>query len=149
MVKGTASDNRQVTKVTWVTDRGGSGTAQGTTSWSASIPLQAGVNKITVRAVDDRGKEGQDTVTVTLTTPPSSNGPITLFWSWEGTGESFQVERCMQTAQGCLMAFLTTRALTERQWTDTAVQAAQRYCYRLTVVTQGTHGEYSNTLCST
>ncbi len=33
---GTASDNVGVTQVTWVNDRGGSGTATGTTSWSVS-----------------------------------------------------------------------------------------------------------------
>ena len=31
---GTASDNVGVTQVTWTNDRGGSGTASGTTNWS-------------------------------------------------------------------------------------------------------------------
>jgi hypothetical protein len=35
-VSGTASDNVGVTQVSWVNDRGGSGTATGTTSWSVS-----------------------------------------------------------------------------------------------------------------
>src|SRR4029077_1453184 len=38
---GTAADNVGVTSVTWVNNRGGSGTAAGTTSWSVSgIALQ-------------------------------------------------------------------------------------------------------------
>src|SRR5581483_7224593 len=46
---GAASDNVGVTQVSWVTDKGGSGTASGTTSWSvASVPLQSGQNTITV-----------------------------------------------------------------------------------------------------
>jgi hypothetical protein len=35
-IGGTASDNVGVTQVSWVNDRGGSGTATGTTSWSVS-----------------------------------------------------------------------------------------------------------------
>src|SRR5262249_22558490 len=42
---GTASDTVGVTQVTWANNRGGSGTATGTTSWTASgIGLQAGTN---------------------------------------------------------------------------------------------------------
>src|SRR5207237_1408701 len=40
-VGGTAADNVRVTQVTWTNSRGGSGTATGTTSWTASgIALQ-------------------------------------------------------------------------------------------------------------
>src|SRR2546427_8642260 len=42
---GTASDNVGVTQVTWTNSAGGSGTATGTTSWTASgIVLQPGTN---------------------------------------------------------------------------------------------------------
>ena len=55
------------TSVTWVNNRGGSGTAIGTTSWSvANIALQAGVNVITVSANDAQGNAGGDTLTVTV-----------------------------------------------------------------------------------
>ena len=70
---GTAGDNVGVTQVRWVSDRGGSGVASGTTSWSASgIPLLSGSNVITVTAVDAAGNAGTDslTVTYTVTTPP-------------------------------------------------------------------------------
>jgi predicted xylose isomerase-like sugar epimerase len=68
-VGGTASDNVGVTQVTWANDRGGSGTASGTTSWSvSSIALQTGTNIITIRARDAAGNQGTDVVTVTRST---------------------------------------------------------------------------------
>jgi hypothetical protein len=52
--------------VTWNNSRGGSGTATGTTSWNANnIPLQNGVNVITVTAYDAANNPGSDTLTVT------------------------------------------------------------------------------------
>ena len=65
---GTASDDFDVTEVTWSNDRGGSGTASGTTSWSiASLALQSGVNTITVAARDAAGHRGSDVIVVTRT----------------------------------------------------------------------------------
>ncbi len=71
---GTASDNVGVTQVTWANSRGGSGTATGTTSWTASgIALQIGTNVLTVTARDAAGNTKTASLTVTLsdTTPPS------------------------------------------------------------------------------
>ncbi len=68
---GTASDTIGVTQVTWSNSQGGSGTASGTTSWSASgIALQAGTNVLTVTARDGAGNTASATLTVTYT-PPS------------------------------------------------------------------------------
>jgi hypothetical protein len=54
-VKGTASDNVGVTKVTWQSTAA-SGTATGTNNWTAgSIPLLVGDNTIVVRAYDAAG----------------------------------------------------------------------------------------------
>jgi hypothetical protein len=54
-VKGTASDNVAVAKVTWQAV-GSSGTATGTGNWAAgSIPLYVGDNSIVVRAYDAAG----------------------------------------------------------------------------------------------
>lgn len=64
---GTASDDTGVSEVTWVNSAGGSGTATGTTSWSATIPLTAGSNVITVTAADAAENEGTDVITVTYT----------------------------------------------------------------------------------
>jgi hypothetical protein len=68
-LSGTASDNVGVTQVTWVNDRGGSGTASGTTSWSANnIALQSGANVITVTAKDAANNSSTDVLTVTSST---------------------------------------------------------------------------------
>jgi hypothetical protein len=65
---GTASDNIGVSQVTWSNDRGGSGTASGTTSWSVvGAVLQSGVNIITVTARDGANNSSTDTITVTYT----------------------------------------------------------------------------------
>jgi len=84
---GTASDNVGVTSVVWVNDRGGNGTASGTTNWAISnVPLQEGNNEITVTAHDAAGNTAADTLTVTYT-PPS--GTYTEeFGSATGTGTS-------------------------------------------------------------
>jgi hypothetical protein len=74
-VSGTASDNVGVTQVTWANDRGGNGTATGTTSWSASMALQSGANVITVTVRDAAGNTASDTLTVTYT-PPDSTAPV-------------------------------------------------------------------------
>ena len=63
---GTASDGGGVTRVTWTNNRGGSGTATGTTSWSAMLTLQPGVNVLTVTARDAENNTASDTLTVTL-----------------------------------------------------------------------------------
>ena len=70
---GTASDNVGVTQVTWSNNRGGSGTASGTTAWSITgIALQSGANLITVVAYDAAGNTNQAALTVTYdTTPPT------------------------------------------------------------------------------
>jgi len=74
-IAGTASDTTSVSQVTWVNDRGGNGTAVGTTSWStASIGLQGGTNVITLTAHDAAGNTNIDTLTVTYT-PPDTLAP--------------------------------------------------------------------------
>ena len=149
LIGGTARDNVGVITVTWRNTRGGSGTAEGTTSWFAMVPLQAGTNEITCTAVDAAQHTRTDVLTVSVMSPPPPPGPITLEWSYDGTtGDVFQIERCTITPETCPMGPLTSVGLVERQWIDTAVAAESDYCYRLAVVTQGQLGAYSNTLCS-
>jgi hypothetical protein len=62
---GTATDNVGVKTVTWATNTGGSGTASGTTQWSATVPLLVGSNTVTVRASDAAGNIGWRSVVVT------------------------------------------------------------------------------------
>jgi hypothetical protein len=67
-VNGTATDDAAISSVTWANDRGGSGTATGTTSWSATnIPLQAGTNVINVTVQDASGSRVTTSFTVTVT----------------------------------------------------------------------------------
>ncbi|MDX2043330.1 MAG: BACON domain-containing carbohydrate-binding protein [Acidobacteriota bacterium] len=67
-VSGTATDNVGVYLVRWSNDRGGSGTAGGTTAWTATgIPLQNGVNNLTLTALDVRGNSTSTRLTVTFT----------------------------------------------------------------------------------
>jgi hypothetical protein len=81
---GTAADNVGVTQVSWASDRGGSGTASGTTSWSvAGIALQAGTNVLTITARDAAGNTGTATLTVTYTAP---TGLIAAYAFNEGSG---------------------------------------------------------------
>ena len=78
---GSAGDNVAVAQVRWVSDRGGSGVATGTTSWSASgVPLLSGNNVITVTALDAAGNAGTDVLTVTynVTTPPPTTVTLVL-----------------------------------------------------------------------
>ncbi len=63
-VSGTAKDNVAVTAVKWTTSTGNSGTASGTSAWSATVPLLVGTNTITVRAYDAAGNSGWRSVTV-------------------------------------------------------------------------------------
>jgi len=64
---GTASDDVGVTSVTWSNSTGGSGTATGTTSWTANgVAVTAGLNTITVTSHDAFGNVGTDTLTVTV-----------------------------------------------------------------------------------
>ncbi len=76
---GAASDNVGVTQVTWANDRGGSGTASGTTSWTASgIVLQAGTNLLTVTARDAAENTATDTLTVTYTLPDTTPPTVSI-----------------------------------------------------------------------
>jgi hypothetical protein len=61
---GTASDNVAVAGVTWKTNTGSSGTASGTTKWTASIPLLDGSNTVTVTATDSSGNTSWRSVVV-------------------------------------------------------------------------------------
>ena len=64
---GTAADDGSIETVTWFTNRGASGTATGTTAWTAAnIPVQMGTTTIIVQATDSAGSSAVDVLTVTL-----------------------------------------------------------------------------------
>jgi hypothetical protein len=63
---GGASGSPALDRVTWANDRGGSGTATGTLSWSVrGIALQSGSNRITVTAWDSTGNSSTASIAVT------------------------------------------------------------------------------------
>lgn len=65
MVSGGATDDVGVAAVTWSNAATGeSGTASGTSTWSASIPLAAGSNAVTIRALDGAGNAAQRVLTL-------------------------------------------------------------------------------------
>lgn len=75
---GTASDNIGVEQVSWANTRGGSGTASGTTSWSASgIRLYEGQNIVTVTAEDAAGNTSSSILTVTFS-PEDTTAPTII-----------------------------------------------------------------------
>jgi len=61
---GTASDRSGIASVTWSTNTGSSGTASGTTSWSAVIPLLIGSNTVIIRSTDSVGNMSWRSVVV-------------------------------------------------------------------------------------
>ena len=77
-ISGTAADNVGVTAVSWATDRGRSGTASGTTSWTASVALLTGANVVTVTARDAAGNLGRAMMTVTYTVPDTTPPSISI-----------------------------------------------------------------------
>lgn len=77
-ISGVTSDNVAVTAVTWTSDRGGNGTATGTTAWNAaSVPLLAGLNTITVTAKDAKGNKVSKWITV------SYDPNVTALQNWK------------------------------------------------------------------
>lgn len=64
-VRGTAADNSGTVTVTWSTQIGGQGTAEGTPFSAGPIPLFTGTNRITIRATDPSGNSVWRALTVT------------------------------------------------------------------------------------
>jgi hypothetical protein len=62
--RGMATDNVGVTSVTWSNSTGNAGTATGTLTWTASIPLSSGTNTIVFKAFDAAGNFAWRSATV-------------------------------------------------------------------------------------
>jgi len=79
-IGGSGSDATSgISSVTWSNDKGGNGTASGTTSWlTSSVSLILGENIITLTATDGAGNTGTDTITVTFSTSTVSTPTPTL-----------------------------------------------------------------------
>jgi hypothetical protein len=73
---GTVDHVAPVTEVTWSNDRGGHGTADGTSTWVVTdIRLQPGANELTITARDAAGNTGSTRVTVQHATRVSAAPP--------------------------------------------------------------------------
>ncbi len=151
---GTSSDTNGISLVTWNNSRGGFGSASGTTTWSANIPLNYDKNVITVNAYDSSGRTSTDLINVYYAVqptapqnfmtgwgdgqvqlswlPPASNGgsPITYYKVYRGTTSGSET-------------LLTTVSVPTTQfisYTDTTIQNGQTYYYYVTagnVVVEG------------
>lgn len=74
-LSGTASDNIQVTSITWGNNLGGEGTAIGTSTWNIpNIVLQPGTNQITITAFDGANNQTKSVIAVSYagTTTPNA-----------------------------------------------------------------------------
>ena len=109
-LSGTASDTGGVTQVTWTNDRGGSGTASGTTSWRVSgLGLHSGANVLTVTARDAAGNTRAATLTVTYTPPITAT---TLSVSLAGSGNVLSTPAGIDCGIVCSAPFGATTTVT-------------------------------------
>ena len=110
---GKAGDDLGVKQVTWQNNRGGSGTATGTTDWSVpTVALQAGPNSITITARDGSGNVGTATLTVILDT----RAPV-ISLATPTTGSSFTTTEASIALGGVAN---DDSALAEVTWTSSA-----------------------------
>lgn len=88
----TPSTGATLTEVAWSNDRGGSGTATGTTNWSIeSVNLLPGENTVIIRATDSLGKIGSTSLLVTYDSGPAISTKAGVFrngafYLGDGTG---------------------------------------------------------------
>lgn len=81
---GTASSDAGVSSVAWETDKGQSGAASGTETWSVEqVPLELGANTITVTATDAAGATHSDSILINR----ESDGTGSATLSWEAPTE--------------------------------------------------------------
>jgi hypothetical protein len=114
---GVASDNVGVTSVSWSNAATGEeGTATGTTSWTASIPLAVGGNEITVTARDAAGNTGDDVITVTFNplAPVLEVDPTELAFSAPHAGPSPEPQLVFVSNTG--VGLLEWTAMDDADW---------------------------------
>jgi hypothetical protein len=104
-MSGTSSDDTAVTTVTWSNNRGGSGTATGTTSWSfTATGLSSGHNIITVDAADAAGNHGTDSIDVTYTPVSGSTYYVSTSGSDSADGSIGAPWKTLQTSIGKMVS---------------------------------------------
>lgn len=86
---GIASDDRVLTAVSWVSDQGGGGNANGLGSWTIpNIALAPGTNVITVKAWDGSGNSSSDVLSVTYNPQDAVSPTTTIVSGPSGTWSS-------------------------------------------------------------
>jgi hypothetical protein len=71
-ISGSTTGGSGTIQVSWATNQGYSGTAQGSASWSiASVPLKSGDNIITITARDSQQSQVTRSLTITRNAPPN------------------------------------------------------------------------------
>jgi hypothetical protein len=104
---GTASDNQGIATVTWSNaETGGSGTADGTTSWTAEVPIVPGSNTVTITAFDLSGNTGIESITVLYDTLAGGGG--------QPAGGGSRGKRCGLLGIEPLILFAVLRLLRKR-----------------------------------
>lgn len=74
-LSGTASHPDGMASVSWRNQAGQSGTATGLANWTVSVPLQAGLNNITIRGTARNGAVAERSISVTRNTPTTTPTP--------------------------------------------------------------------------
>jgi hypothetical protein len=140
LLGGTASDDYAVASVVWLNssndlDGVASGTPSGMNfSWSATVPLDAGPNLITVTARNQSGNSSSASITVTYTPPPSP--PTNLVATAMPTNAVFLTWAASVTTGGTTVAgylvyrnaMLVATNLSE-SFLDTNLTPGASYCY--------------------
>lgn len=133
-VKGTATDDTEIKKVEWTSDRGEKGVCQETSSWDAYISLQSGENRITFTATDTSGNTASREITVVYNIPKcDANGhyyefystyPPTTWWHAKSIAEK-------RTCNGFVGHLATITSADERDWIKTNVRSPYSNNYKI------------------
>lgn len=115
-LSGTTSDDAEVSLVRWANDRGGSGTATGTTNWTVTgIPLQIGTNLLSVTARDTANNFGSATLAVIYNLSPPMQAVVSgsdLVVSWPVSASSFVLQSADTLSPPVLWSNVVTMVMT-------------------------------------
>ena len=123
--------------MTWSNNRGGNGTASGTSTWNVTgIALQTGTNVITVTALDAAGNTGQATLTVTYNPPPPPSLQISrsgnlIVLSWLTNAVGFTMEYATNLPATSWISNSSPPAIVSGQYTVTNTISENARFYRL------------------
>jgi len=92
-IAGIATDDNDVTEITWANDQGGTGTVDGLTNWSYNnITLSVGDNVITVTARDANNNSTDATITVTYNVVDVNRPTISITSPVPNSGNEYDTD---------------------------------------------------------